>query len=93
MNLFLDIETIPTGDKLTLNDISAPGQWKKSDSIEKWKKEHGQESIEKEYRSRSTSIYKSRMVCLAYALGEDQVQVLSGSEKEIIAGFWEFLQK
>lgn len=70
--MIIDIETIPSGKKLTLEEVKIPGNIKKEDSKEKWLKENGSQAIEEEYRRRSLIPHKCQVVC--WAIKDDLVE-------------------
>lgn len=91
--LFLDIETIPAGEKLSLLEVDAPSNYKDEEKILQYKKD----KIEEEYLKRSVVTYKSEIICICYAFDDEPVQSINklsfnqmlGSEEDII---WKFYQ-
>lgn len=80
--LFIDIETIPAGEKLSLLEVDAPANYKDEEKILQYKKE----KIEEEYIKRSVVTYKSEIICICYAFDDEPVISISkfnyGSEFE-----------
>ena len=67
--LFLDIETIPAGEKLSLVEVEAPSNYKDETVILNYKKAE----IEKEFLKRSLVTYKSEIICICYAFDDGPV--------------------
>lgn len=57
--------------------------------IDKWmdEKKALDEKNEEDFRKRATSSLTAKVVCLGYALGDSEPEVLTGTEQEIISGF------
>ena len=70
--LFLDIETIPAGEKLPPEEIPVPGNYSKPEAIAKYQ----QENVEVEFRKRAVITYKSRIICICWAFDDEPVQGL-----------------
>jgi uncharacterized protein YprB with RNaseH-like and TPR domain len=92
MILYLDLETIPCGEKLARTDFHPPGNYTKPETIAKWYEENATGMVEKEYINRSLISYKCQVICLGYALDDDKVVVLGGNEKDIFDRFEAILQ-
>ena len=90
MNLFFDIETIPAEKELkdTIVELERKKEAKKAESedlVGDIKKQRSPENI---YRATSLSGDFGRIFCIAYAVGDDSVDVLKGEEKGILTKFW-----
>ena len=72
-HLFLDIETIPAGEKPTPEEVSVPGTYKDPVKIAEYQKAN----VETEYRKRAVITYESRIICIAWAIDNEPVQALS----------------
>jgi predicted PolB exonuclease-like 3'-5' exonuclease len=90
--LYIDIETIPAVEP-TKDDLKAPGNYTKQESINIYIEENEEKLMEKEIKERSTSLYDSRILCLSYAWGNNKPQSLSGNEREIIRGLGVVIEK
>ena len=77
INLFLDIETIPSGDKVL--ELPHPATMSKADTIEKWKKEKMPAEIEKEFRKRAVISHQCKVISIGY--GANNWEVVRYSEK------------
>ena len=91
MLLFLDIETIGIGEKLNPQDFKPPGNYKSEEAINKWYATKAKDEVEKEYSKRGLSATKCRVLCIGYALEDDEIGVITGSEKEICDKLWEVM--
>jgi len=87
MKLFFDIETIPAGEKLAINDVNPPGNMSKPETIAKWYQEQAPGVIEEEYRKRSVIPYRCQVICLAMAIDDESPLCHIGSEEEIFKSF------
>jgi predicted PolB exonuclease-like 3'-5' exonuclease len=90
MNIYLDIETIPTGDKPTADILKPPGQMKLADTIKKWyaDTEARAEDLDDVYRKRALSMTESRILCIAFAIEDNPVVGVTGeTEKDVLVAF------
>ena len=94
VKLFLDIETLPGDEALRTeiaSEITPPANMTKAETIRKWEEEEKAFAVEKRFRDTALQGHRGRILCIGYIKeGADgvQVDVLSGSEEEIITGFW-----
>jgi len=65
--LYLDIETIPSATKPTLDELKVPGNITKPESILKWK----EENLESEYAKQALNSMQGQIVCICAALNDD----------------------
>lgn len=84
MDITIDIETIPRV-KPTKEDLKAPGNYTKAESIVKYIDDNYDELMEKEVKARSTSLYDAKIVCISYAIDDEKPQSIVGTEKEILS--------
>jgi predicted PolB exonuclease-like 3'-5' exonuclease len=84
MNLYLDIETVPRVTP-TKNDLSAPGSYKKQESIDAYIKNNHDTLMAAEIKKRSLSLYDAKIVCISYAFDDSETKSLVGREDHIIA--------
>jgi predicted PolB exonuclease-like 3'-5' exonuclease len=90
MNLYLDIETIPSIEpkEEDAKDITAPASYKKPEVIEKYINDKKASYVKDEIKKRSVSIYDNRIICLGYAFDDDEpASIVGGSEEEILRKF------
>lgn len=90
MNIFIDIETIPAGEKPTLDELSPPAQMSKPETIQKWwdDTEAREADLDKIYRKRALSYYQGEILCIAYACDDEEIHGISGNtEEETIRAF------
>ena len=90
MKLFLDIETVPAGDKPTLDQLKVPGTMSKPETIQKWKDdtEARKEDLEDIYRKRALSYLEGRVLCIAFAIGDAPVEgILNDNEEQLFKDF------
>ena len=99
MNLYIDIETIPSQlpwvkEDIRLN-IKAPGNYKKPEAIAKWK----EDNWEDQWLKTSLDGSRGEIICIAWALDDSEPEVVwrklpsskddySGSEEEVIRSFF-----
>lgn len=65
--LFLDIETIPTGEYPSLDEIEVPGNYKTPEAINKYKVENQ----EKQFRKRALISTEGQIICISMVLLEE----------------------
>lgn len=84
MNLFIDIETIPSQHKDAKNDIeiSVPGNYSKPESIEKWEQEKKPDLVEKEYQKFGLDGALGEIICIAFAFDNDAPIVIGRKSNE-----------
>jgi predicted PolB exonuclease-like 3'-5' exonuclease len=89
VDIFLDIETIPTGEKLS--ELSPPGTMSKAETIDKWKLEKMPELIEEEFRKRSVISHKCGVISIGYGTKEYEY-VLYGEEEHILKELNQYIE-
>jgi hypothetical protein len=84
MKIFIDLETVPAGDKPTADQLSPPGTYKKADSIAAWyaDKDARDEDLDNIYRKRALSYWEGRVLCIAFAVGDAPVEGLVNDDEE-----------
>ena len=70
--LFIDIETIPAGERPLPEEVSVPGTYKDPVKITEYQKAN----IETEFRKRSLITYKSEIIVISFAFDNDPVTTL-----------------
>jgi len=101
MNLYLDIETIPGQLPYIREDIAtgitAPGNFKKPESIEKWLAENRDAETDKAWRKTSFDGTRGEIICIGYATDDNQEKCvardLGQPEGDMLKGFFTELQK
>lgn len=86
MKIFIDIETLPTNDGSMIAElrasITAPGQYKKPESIADWMKENlDQATAEKISKTSFDGLY-GRIACIAWAFDNDEIQSTIATDSE-----------
>jgi len=101
MNIYLDLETLPSRDPQFIADvaatITAPGQYKKPESIAEWLAEN-KEQATKELVSKTSfdGLYGS-IACIAWAFDDNPVQVVGvvgdQTEAQMLAYFYDSVRE
>jgi predicted PolB exonuclease-like 3'-5' exonuclease len=90
MTIFLDIETVPAGDKPTIDQLKVPGTMSKPETIQKWKDdiEARKEDLDDMYRKRALNYFEGRVLCIAFAIGDAPVEgLVNDNEEELFKEF------
>lgn len=95
MNIYLDIETIPTQRTDIIEDIrssiKAPGNYKKPDSIQKWFDENGEQAFDDEYRKTALNGTFGEIICIGWAIDDNDpmglIRDLEKTEKGHLQAF------
>lgn len=77
--VFFDIETIPGGIP-DLDEVKVPSNYKDEEKILKYK----EDNIEKEFRKRAVITHKSQVICIAWAVDNEEIQVVAGTDEETV---------
>ena len=98
-DLFFDIATIPSQDPRVLDElraaVSAPGQYKKPESIAEWLAENRESVAQSEWLKTSFDGGAGQCVCIGYAINDEPARcaVVSDlspdSEREMLAEFFD----
>ncbi len=101
MNLFFDIETIPSQLPGIIDEfkaaVTAPGQYKKADSIAEWLRENRDAEAEAAWLKTSFDGGAGQIVCIGWAVNDEppacmQARDLSANgESELIATWFDWL--
>lgn len=90
--LFIDIETLPQGEMLSVEELMEqhPKSMKKEDTIRKW----AESNQETELRSRALKSLKGRILCIAVAFDDEPVEILKykENEKEILEDLTDYIR-
>lgn len=101
--LYLDIETIPGQAahvrQRIADTITPPGNYKKQETIDKWWEEQAPTVIDEKWHATSLKPWEGEIYCIAYALGNNPVRVLTRgsaydsptSEADLLRTFWDAL--
>ncbi len=94
--LYLDVETLQTTNSDVIADleskITAPGQYKKPDSIAEWIKENHDSELEKLVSQTSFNALHGSIACICFALDDDEVQAVSTKDQNELAMLTEFYE-
>ncbi len=96
INFFFDMETVPDQKPLALEklraDITAPGQYKKQESIDKWLAEHAQSAAEEAHHKTSLNGISGEICSIAWAVDDDAINGIvryeGMSEEELLRRFF-----
>ena len=83
MRLFIDVETIPTGEKLTVEELKllAPKTMSKAETIQKW----AEENVDDEFRKRALDEFKGRLLCIGMCWeNESEIKVLYAEDEVVL---------
>lgn len=96
INNFTDIETLPDqrkGAKESI-EVSAPGQYKKPESIAKWLEENDDSARDEIWRRTALDGSKGEICVICSAIGGGAVQSFSQeklTERQMLTEYWEWL--
>jgi predicted PolB exonuclease-like 3'-5' exonuclease len=83
--VIIDIETIPTGVKLTVDELKVPATMSVQKTIDEWKANKAPAEVEKEYRHRALVPHKCEVVCWAIKTeGHEYSTHVTGDEKVVL---------
>lgn len=96
MNLFLDIESIPSQSKAVRAEIEAgispPASYKKPETIDAWERNEKPAAVEEAWRKTALSGDRGEIVCIAWAFDNRRVEsasrLLDTSESFLIRHFF-----
>jgi 3'-5' exonuclease len=72
MYLYIDIETIPGGERPRVEDLKCPGTYKKPDSIKAWYDDPARrEEVEEVFRKTALDPWSGQIVCIAWKLVDE----------------------
>lgn len=97
MNLYIDIETVPTDDPQLIADIEAsvtpPKNYSKPETIAKWNAEDKPALVADAIHRTSLDGGLGKIVCIGYAYGDEQPRAKNAdSEFIVIAQFFEYTE-
>jgi len=86
--IFLDIETLPTNDSAVIQElkagITAPGQFKKPESIQQWLAENGETALQDAIKKTSFDGMYGRICCMAWTTWDGDIEYARGDNESII---------
>lgn len=93
MNLYIDIETVPTTDQDVIETLSAkiaaPANYKKPESIAEWERENKPQAVKEAVAKTSFDGAFGRIVCICYAFDDGEVFSVHGDdEKTLLEHFY-----
>lgn len=94
MNLYLDIETLPTTDTEVIaefeSNIKAPATYKKPESIAEWMKENKESALKELVSKTSFSGLHGSIACICYAFDDGEVFSVDcrDGEKKMLEDFY-----
>jgi predicted PolB exonuclease-like 3'-5' exonuclease len=91
MNVVIDIETIPTGEKLTVDEIKIPATMSKQETIDKWKIDKAPEAIEEEFRKRALIQHKCQVISWAIKTKETDISLINDNEEILLTKLDQFI--
>lgn len=100
MNLYIDIETIPSQQGWIKTElaktITAPANYKKPESIANWHKENGAKALEDKWLKTSFDGSLGELVCIGWSINDDEPQVvyrdICDPEGEMLRDFFQRLK-
>lgn len=88
MYLYIDIETLPTADDKIIEAISAkitaPGQYKKPESIAEWEKENKPAAVKEAVAKTSFDGLYGRICCVCFAIDDGGVFSYHGDDEKLL---------
>ena len=86
MKIFIDIETIPTGEMPQLSELKPPAQMTKADTIQKWMDdtEARGADLDKIYRKRALDYMQGQVLCIGYAIEDGPVAGIINDDEETL---------
>jgi len=91
MNIYIDIETIPTEDVAAMAEIAAgikpPGNIKKADTIAAWEANEKPAAVNEAVRKTSFDGTYGRIIVIGYAIDDAEPVALTGPELSILSQF------
>lgn len=82
MNCYVDIETLPTGERIDPQTLQPPGNLKKAETIQAWYENDAPAIAEELFRKRALNSMEGRLLCVGFALESDAPMVIRTDEDE-----------
>ena len=98
MNIYIDIETLPTTDPAVIADLhatdKAPGQYKKPESIAEWMAAEGEKAKADAVAKTSFDGLYGRICCVCFAVDDGPIEsVASDNEFQLLTDLFGLLQE
>lgn len=102
MNIYIDIETIPAQDPsiktIIAESVTAPGQYKKPESIKEWLDANREAVAEDEWKKTSFDGGLGQVCCISAAVDNDSVKTFfsqdwKSGEKQILSEFFSYMHE
>ena len=86
MIIFIDIETIPAGEKPQLSELKPPSTMSRADTIQKWWEdtEAREADLDKIYRKRALDYMEGQVLCVSYAIEDGPVAGIINDDEEAL---------
>ncbi len=88
MNIYIDIETLPTTDAEAIAEIAAgikpPANYSKPETIAKWMEENKEQAIKEAVHKTGFSGLYGRIACVCYAFDDGEVYAVSDSDEKTL---------
>lgn len=100
MNIYLDIETVPAQDPAVraelAAEITAPGNYKKAESIAEWERDHKPALVDEAWRKTSFDGARGQIVCISVAADDSEPATYfyddwANKEQDIIAEAFSYI--
>lgn len=82
--IYLDCETIPSGDKINPATLKPPATMSKPETIAKWYAEQAPAVAEEMYRKRALDSMQGEILCIGYAIDDEEPAILMCSGEEAL---------
>lgn len=97
MNLYFDIETIPSEETWVHEDIIAkitvPGNYKKEETVAKWLAEEKPHLVEEAIRKTGVDTSLAQIICLSVAIDDEPPMVFANTEAITIKLFFDLFSE
>ena len=94
MRLYIDIETIPTGEEIDPRSLQAPKNYKKKETIEEWYRTDAMEIAEERFRSRALDSMQGNILCIGFAIDNKNTNVIfSEDEEDLLSSFQDIVSE
>ena len=77
MNIFIDIETIPSGEPIDPATIEPPGNISKAETIAAWRETKAPVIAIEKFKQRALDSMAGEILCISYAIDDNTAEVIS----------------